>query len=160
MATVVNSQIYSVSRRATGFKVRFMFTLDDGRKETAGPFNIPTIVAAEAMMTGMVSYIESHVEEMDAGETVSNDSPISSKADAKQYLRQAMSEEDIIVAYKMLKKANDHITSKGWTNAQVKAQLNLTDDQWTAIVERYQYLNFHLPTILAFDALEDPRGDF
>jgi hypothetical protein len=144
------------------------YIFDDGREIIIGPLHVADQASADQKLIDLEPDVLISAQEADAQLAVDNDSVIdqsgeaSNKQVARQYLKIAMSETDLYRAYQKLKKANDFIDVQGWSNAQVKSNLSITDDQWSAIVARYQYLSLNAADIQNYHTLtlNDPgTGD-
>ena len=60
---------------------------------------------------------------------------------ARAWLKSAMQEEDPYESHRKLRKFIEFKNTLGWTLAQVKNHLELTDEQYDLISNRYSYLH-------------------
>jgi hypothetical protein len=159
---VVSKEIVEVVAYESWFRGRFKYTFSDGRVVFKRHINMANDTTEPAIqLDNLEASAVAEISRVDSTEAVFNDEPIvvykeaTAKQIAKEYLRNAMREEDSALAYKKLKKADDYITANGWTPAQVKAQLGLTDKQWTAVKDRFQYLSTSAVDLNSYETIHD-----
>ena len=143
---IIDRRIYRSTPHSGRLKVKFRYTFTDDHIEQAGPLFVADQAAAEAKLLSTEAHILKRVQDRHARNAVDNDRDVavsgeaSLKQVAKQYLIAFMQEQDRVIALRHIKKIMQFITVQGWTAAQVKGQLNITDEQWTRIVARRDYL--------------------
>jgi hypothetical protein len=166
--SIVDSQISDISQHGDGFRARFRYELSDGRVVEIGLINVSSELEAGQKLVEKEQEVLASIQLSDAETAVYLDSDIqssgqaSAKQVARQYLKDAMMTEDPYSAHKKLKKADNYIDGRGWTASQIKTNLNMSDDQWSAIVTRYQYLSSNESALDAYELIRqsDPEGEF
>lgn len=144
-----------------GIRARFEITLTDGRTIQYGPRHYVDSIAASADISQIESEVESFISDTDAEEAETDNVGIQAHNTAslitvaRQYIKRSMAEEDPYTAYARLKTFLDYKTAQGWTNAQVKSNLSLTDAQWDLIANRWTYLNTNSTTLLDYETVRD-----
>ena len=167
---VVNTEIVNFTLHRGGNRAVAEYTFASGHTERKRISNAGIDEAAALVKaTNIVSGAEDSVANLDAEKAEYNNLPIEDPAGestlqqrARQYLKRAMAEDNPIIAFSKLDRFNTFRTNQGWTVAQVKAQLNLTDPQWAAISARYGYLDVNKLTLINYQAVVDGdtiRGD-
>lgn len=162
---IISKIISEITPHLDRFRVRLKYTFTDGRIINIGPFFVQSQNDAEQVLIDRESNVLSSMQDTDAESAVDNDLDInqsgeaSNKQVARQYLKRAMQNEDPNIAYLKLKKAQDYFILQGWSDAQIKSNLNITDIQWSTIVIRYQYLCNNLTAMQDFqDVLSSDTG--
>lgn len=142
------------------FRIRLKYTFDDGRVFKYGPFHVVNEAEAEVRLLAQEPIMLADVQAQDAATVADADGTITGTTGqateeqvAWDYLKKAMRTEDPYHAYRKLKKAQDHFTAKGWSAAQIKANLGITNAQWSVIVTRWQYLNGDTATLQAYESI-------
>jgi len=139
--------VINFTRHKGGNRAAVEYTFASGHIEPKRISNAG--VDESAALTAAINNIpnvEGSISGLDAEKAEHNDSDIVATGEAsmqqvaRQYLKRAMREDDPIIAFSKLDKFNTFRNNQGWTAAQVKAQLNLNDDQWNKITTRYSYL--------------------
>jgi len=138
--------IHSLTNHLPHVRVKYKTTLDDGRSIVSASIRSANATAAAAYIPTIQAILVSQMEDIDADEvidvlgTVGSNKTASAKKVAKRYLKRAM-QSNSLEAYEKLNAFNDYRIAQGWTPAQVKAQLNLTNAQFNDIISRFTYLN-------------------
>jgi hypothetical protein len=158
---IILQEIVEVLPHTGKFRGRFKYTFDDGREVFRRHINLDNdTTAATTAMGDLADSAFKEIERIDLNEAIEQDLPIAAYKEAsllkvaRQYIKKAMAEDDPYVSYLKLKKANDYIIAQGWTNAQVKSQLNLTEAQWSAIKDRYLYLSGNSANLVSHDTIK------
>lgn len=141
------------------------FIFDDGRRIVRA-VNAADAAAWANLIVDMPALIEDAIEEKDANEASEVDQEITAykqasiKRVALAFLRRAYSTGDPYRAYLKFSRFNDYRLAQGWTLNQVVENLSevgLTDDEWTDMRDRYQYLSQadRVTAMSAFQAVLD-----
>jgi len=160
---IVNTEILNFTLHAGGNRAHVKYTFASGLVRQR-PLRNAGIDKASALTfaQSLIPEAEERQQERDAENAYHSDQLIETDAGestmqqrAIAYLENAMREDDSIIAYHKLKRFNDFRTNQGWTVAQIKAQLNITDNQWDTMTTRYTLLDSNSANITAFEALRD-----
>ena len=144
MATITT--IHSLTHHLPHVRVKYKTLLDDGRSIVGGTIRLADTTAANDYIPTAQAFLVSQIEDIDADELidqlaiVGSNKTASAKKVAKRYLKRAM-QSNSLEAYEKLNAFNDYRVAQGWTPAQVRNQLNLTNAQFNAIISRFTYLN-------------------
>ena len=141
------------------------FTFADGRIITRN-VRAQDATAWAQLLIDLPAQVEKDIEILDAQEVAETDNAIASYKDAPikrvalAYLRRAYSTGDPYRAYVKFERFNDYRVAQGWTVNQVVtnlAEVGLTDDEWTEMRDRYQYLSEtgRVTSMVAFQAVLD-----
>ena len=157
---LISSELAEYSRHKGRNRARYRFTFDNQVIEI-GPVFVGDEVEANAKLSELEPQAIEQAKKRDAGrlsEIV--DSGETSKVDvARMFLRQAMSEPEPYIAYRKLKRFNEFRISQGYTVAQVKNAMKITDKQWQKITARWRHFNQNAAAIEAYQNIvsDDPR---
>ena len=157
-----------LSAHGSGFRARFVITLADGREIHRGPVPVADQAAADARAITLEADVILSIIERDTEEAVDADNEIvvhrsaTAKQVARQFLKRAFLTTDPIKSYLRLKKFNDYRIAQGWTVAQTKAQLNISDAQWSRLVAKWTYLSdaTRLQTMQDYNLITHVAEDF
>ena len=157
----ISSSSKTISGHGSRFRARFSYVFADGVVLTTGPHNVESDAAADALMLANEPKVEAHKSAMEAEATVANDGTIEDKNDAtrehiaRDYLKKGMREKDPYHAYFKLKKPIEWLQAQGWSPAQIKLRLLITDEQWDAINARYAYLQLDPQTMQGYESIRE-----
>lgn len=159
---IIDRQITHSSAHSGRLRIRCTYFFSDGRESTLGPMYVANQLAADTKLIALEPEVLASIQNQDAEDSERNDLAIEDSAGestlkqrAIQYLKRAMSEDDPFIAFSKLDRFNTFRTNQGWTVAQVKAQLNLTDDQWNKIITRYSYLQANEQALINYNLIVD-----
>jgi NACalpha-BTF3-like transcription factor len=128
---------------------KIIFTFDDGRIVERN-VRAPDANAWANLLIDLVDEVEKRQQENDAEELSQEDVEIVAhkQANIKQvalaFLRRAYSTGHPLTAYQKFSRFNDYRLAQGWNLNQVVAglaEVGLTDEEWTDMRDRYQYLS-------------------
>jgi len=155
----IDSSSKTVTAHGSRFRARFAYLFADDVIVNTGPHNVVSEAAADTLMAVNEPDVLLHKQQFEADREATADDPIVAQADAteemvcREYLRIGMQEQDPFRAYKKLKKPIDWLIAKGWSPTEIKANLQLTDEQWDRITSRYTYLQLDPTTMVAYEAI-------
>lgn len=163
---LVSSETIETTQHRSGARARYRYTFDNGRVVNLGPCFLQSLDDVESIRISLESKALSIAKRKDAEPILRSDSSVSAIGEAtkrdvaRQFLEKAMKETDTSKAYLKLKRFNEFRVSEGYTVAQVKAALNITDSQWDKIIARWTHLNGNSSAIEAYIAIagNDPGG--
>jgi len=157
LATILN-----FTRHVGGNRAIAQFTLDsselvDKRISNAGADEAAALTKAISMISDVdLSIQQRDAERAEAENTDIADSGTATKKQvAIQYIKSFVEERNSIISLKKIRKIVSFITNEGWSAAQVKAQLNITDAQWTVITTKRDYLLANQDAIDTFEIVQN-----
>lgn len=151
---LISSELAEYTRHKDRNRARYRFVFDN-RTVDIGPIFVADEAEANAKLAEIEAMAIEQAKKLDASAlTDIVDSGEATKADvAKLFLQRAMSEPESYKAYAKLKQFNEYRIAQGYTFPQVKAALNIPDEQWDKIVARWQHLDANSATIEAYAAI-------
>jgi len=143
---IVSREITDLTGHGERFRMRCQYVFDDDRvvDRYAGHVNSPA--EADQLLIDLEPQVLAAEQARDSEEAERNDRDITARGQAslrqiaRQYLRRAMEEPDPFISLKKLQRVNTFFTAQGWSQAQIKSRLDLTDTQWSKMVSKFIYL--------------------
>jgi len=143
---------YLFTHHRKRIRVRAEFTFDDGSKVRTGPDVLESESEIEAHLDSKEPRLVEKKANREAEEDVRQDRQAKAK-NVKEFLRSAMEEKDPAIALRQINKAQAFFADNGWTPAQIKSRLNISDDQWSGIIARRNHLNSNAQTLIDYQAV-------
>lgn len=156
---IISSIVKSQSKQADGrYRVRYEYTLDDGRKFTIGPVN--TIQSnINSLMADKAIQLEKSIIQSDAEEAVEKGIDTGNRqATTKQvyavYLVKSLKISDPLESYLLLSKIAQKVQDLRLSIDQLVIQLELDKETIQEALAKWQYLNSNKSAILAYQTIK------
>lgn len=157
---IVKSEIIEQSKQASGFRVKFKYTFDDGRYFTVGPINAKDQEQINKFLIDKKSPLESSVKSNDAEEAKILGLKTAYK-DASQpdvyfsYLEEGYNEQEPLDSYLLMKPVAQDILDLQLTVEQMAAIFNQPVEMVNSVMDKWSYLELNEDKILAYKAVKD-----
>ena len=141
-----------------GFRVKFNYTLVDGRDFNIGYINAKNNSHIGELLLSKGANLELSVKESDSQEAVSLNIQTAHK-DATQedvyfaHLFKGYTSDDVLESYTIMSKVVPQILSLGLTIEQMAAMFNQTVEMAQAVFDKWEYLDNNKAAIVAYGEL-------
>lgn len=148
-----------IQRKSGNFRVSLGYQFTGGRSVVIGPIHVPTLAAANLLLSAREPQVLQQMQWRDAEEAMALNLNIPHKeASAKLVYRvwilEGLGEPESRRAYTIIKKVIQKVQDLGLTVAQAAVQLELTEDQVQRLLDRWAYLNANSAAIIAYQTVK------
>lgn len=154
----MKSEISKIKPQATGVRVDFKCTLDDGREHYIRGIKFNTVEQAQVNLIGRALDVESSYRKKDAVEAVSLGLDVAHKTATIndvyfEYLNDGYNTENPLESYNKMSRVAPQILSLGLTVEQMAVMFNEDVDTAQGVFDKWDYLSANEAEILAYKSV-------
>jgi len=157
---IVKSEILEQSKQASGYRVKFKYTFDDGRTFNVGTLNANSLEQIDQLLIDKKSPLELSVKSNDAQKAKELGIKTAYKEASQSgvyyvYMYEGFNELEPLLAYELMALVAKDILDLGLTVEQMATMFNQTVEMVNDVMAKWAYLDANKDTILAYKTIKE-----